>query len=49
VRKIQDDVTWAARRLLSVDEAFGEGLANNLDQIFDQLRWGLVSWPPNAD
>ena len=49
VRKIQGDVTWAARRLLCVEKAFGEDLANNLDRLFDQLRWGMIDWPSDAE
>jgi hypothetical protein len=49
VRRVQDDVTWTAWRLLDIEETFGEGLASDLDQLFDQLRWGIVAWPANAD
>ena len=49
VRKVQQDVTWTAWRLLDVEDVFGQRLASDLDQLFDQLRWGMVSWPATGD
>ena len=46
VRSIQDDVTWAAWRLLQVEKVFGDDLSRDLDRLFDQLRWGTLAWPP---
>ncbi len=44
VRGVQDDVTWTARRLLAMNEQFGEQVTRNLDQVFDGLRWGVLQW-----
>lgn len=44
IRGVETDVTWAAWRLLAVEEEFGHDLAGDLDLLYDQLRWGVLRW-----
>lgn len=45
VRGIEKDITWVAWRLFEAEQAFGQELVGDLDRFFDQLRWGVISWP----
>lgn len=48
VRGVHADVTWAAWRLLAARDQLSNGAAD-LDQTFDELRWGMLRWPEPAE
>ncbi|WP_367131521.1 hypothetical protein [Saccharothrix sp. HUAS TT1] len=47
VRKMSADVRWASERLMALYESFHPQNEREFDEVFDDLRWGLRSWPSN--
>jgi Apea-like HEPN len=38
------DVRWAARRILALRDRFSPTSQDDIRQVFDELRWGTLSW-----
>ena len=44
VRGIEDEVTWAAWRLIAAQEVFEVSSDAEIDALFEGLRWGTRTW-----
>lgn len=42
----QDAVKWAAWRCIALRDQFAPGGPNEVDAVFDRLKWGLDTWVP---
>lgn len=45
VKAMAADITWAAHRLLKLDEDFSPGSDSAIDEIYEGLRWDTLRWP----
>ncbi|MGW6336090.1 hypothetical protein [Nocardia rhamnosiphila] len=45
VRKMQESITWAAWRVIDMYQSFSTVTDEDLDSVFDELKWGTRQWP----
>jgi hypothetical protein len=48
VRAVENEVSWAARRLLALHSLFKPSSQTEFDAIFEGLRWGTEKWPVSS-
>ncbi|MFF4030342.1 hypothetical protein ACFYZ2_11295 [Streptomyces sviceus] len=49
IKSFQQEVTWAAWRLLAVGADFSVSSDADLDEAFEGLRWGTKNWPTDGE
>jgi hypothetical protein len=45
IKAMAADITWAAQRLLKLEEDFSPSSDSAIDAIYEGLRWDTVRWP----
>ena len=48
VRRVSRDVAWTANRMIAFDELFAPASEQQLDDVFECLRWGTARWQASA-
>ncbi|MGW4743992.1 hypothetical protein ACWEPR_04215 [Streptomyces sp. NPDC004290] len=49
LRAMQDSVTWAAWRIIAIHNDLRVANNNDLETVFEGLRWGTHQWPKETD
>jgi hypothetical protein len=45
LERYQAAVRWAAWRMIGMRDTFAPSSENQVDELFDDLRWSLRTWP----